>query len=194
MTALSQEERRRKLRELAADGGHASVVEMLKAHVTDSVAPAICTERDCSYTTEMEPDQDRGYCELCGKNTVARRSCSPASSEEAAMSDPKTPASASSTTPSAAPSRRHGRHYGRRRRLPDMVKAAALQKAAMFDQFNEDNDPHGEHDFGSFELCGRKFFWKIDYYDRTMELGSRRPDRSPDKTTRVMTIMFASEY
>ena len=37
--------------------------------------------------------------------------------------------------------------------LPDMVKAAALQKAATFDQFNEDNDPHGEHDFGSFE-CG----------------------------------------
>ena len=28
--------------------------------------------------------------------------------------------------------------------LPDMVKAAALQKAATFDQFNEDNDPHGE--------------------------------------------------
>ena len=40
--------------------------------------------------------------------------------------------------------------------LPDMVKAGALQKAATFDEFNEDNDPHGEHDFGSFELCGRK--------------------------------------
>jgi hypothetical protein len=71
MTALSQGERRRKLRELAADGGHASVVEMLKAFVTDSVSPAICTDPDCSYTTEMEPDQDRGYCEVCGKNTVA---------------------------------------------------------------------------------------------------------------------------
>jgi hypothetical protein len=33
--------------------------------------------------------------------------------------------------------------------LPDMVKAAALQKAATFDEFNEDNDPHSEHDFGS---------------------------------------------
>ena len=44
--------------------------------------------------------------------------------------------------------------------LPDMVKAAALQKAATFDQFNEDNDPYGEHDFGSFELCSRKFFGK----------------------------------
>jgi hypothetical protein len=59
--------------------------------------------------------------------------------------------------------------------LPDMVKAAALQKAATFDQFNEDNDPHGEHDFGSFELCGRKFFWKVDYFDRAMQFGSEDP-------------------
>ena len=77
--------------------------------------------------------------------------------------------------------------------LPDMVKAAALQKAATFDQFNEDNDPHGEHDFGSFELCGRKFFWKIDYYDRAMEYGSEDPS-DPEQTTRVMTVMLASEY
>ena len=44
--------------------------------------------------------------------------------------------------------------------LPDMVKAAALQRAATFDEFNEDNDPLGEHDFGSFELCGRSSFGK----------------------------------
>ena len=77
--------------------------------------------------------------------------------------------------------------------LPDMVKAAALQKAATFDEFNEDNDPHGEHDFGSFELCGRKFLWKIDYFGRAMEHGSEDPS-DPDKTTRVMTVMLASEY
>ena len=45
--------------------------------------------------------------------------------------------------------------------LPDLVKAAALQKAATFDDFNEDNDPYGEHDFGSFELCGRSSFGKL---------------------------------
>ena len=59
--------------------------------------------------------------------------------------------------------------------LPDMIKAAALQKAATFDQFNENNDPHGEHDFGSFDLCGRKFFWKVDYFDRAMQFGSEDP-------------------
>ena len=48
MKALSHEERRRKLRQLAADSGHVSVVEMLKACVTDSVSPAICTAPDCS--------------------------------------------------------------------------------------------------------------------------------------------------
>jgi hypothetical protein len=77
--------------------------------------------------------------------------------------------------------------------LPDMVKAAALQKAAQFNDFSEENDPYGEHDFGSFELCGRKFFWKIEYYDRAMEHGSEDPS-DPAKTTRVMTVMLASEY
>ena len=77
--------------------------------------------------------------------------------------------------------------------LPDMVKAAALQKTATFDEFTEDNDPYGEHDFGSFELCGRKFFWKIDLYDRTMQQGSEDPS-DPEQTTRVMTVMLAEEY
>ena len=77
--------------------------------------------------------------------------------------------------------------------LPDIVKTAALQKAATFDKFTPDNDPHGEHDFGSFELCGRKFFWKIEYYDRAMEYGSEDPS-DPEQTTRVMTVMLAKEY
>ena len=49
------------------------------------------------------------------------------------------------------------------------------------------------HDFGSFELCGRKFFWKIEYYDRAMEHGSEDPS-DPEQTTRVMTVMLAEEY
>ena len=77
--------------------------------------------------------------------------------------------------------------------LPDMVKAAVLQRVATFDEFTEDNDPHCEHDFGSFELLGRKFFWKIDAYDRDMQYGSEDPT-NPQKTTRVLTIMCADEY
>jgi len=77
--------------------------------------------------------------------------------------------------------------------LPDMVKAKVLQLVATFDQFTEDNDPHGEHDFGSFELVDWKFFWKIDYYDQRCELGSEDPS-DPKRTTRVLTLMLASEY
>ena len=34
-----------------------------------------------------------------------------------------------------------------------------------YTDFNEDNDPYGEHDFGSLEWENQKIFWKIDYYD-----------------------------
>lgn len=75
--------------------------------------------------------------------------------------------------------------------------AAFLEKAicrvCTFDEFTEDNDPHGEHDFGSFVLEGETLFWKIDYYDKRMEYGSEDP-ADPDKTTRVLTIMLAEEY
>jgi hypothetical protein len=77
--------------------------------------------------------------------------------------------------------------------LPDMVKTTALQKVAAFGDFTEDNDPHGEHDFGSFELVGRKFFWKIDYYDQSCEFGSRDPANS-EITKRVLTLMLAEDY
>lgn len=62
-----------------------------------------------------------------------------------------------------------------------------------FDSFSEDNDPHGEHDFGSFEHVGEKLFWKIDYYGKDLESGSEDP-ADPDVTTRVLTIMLADEY
>lgn len=77
--------------------------------------------------------------------------------------------------------------------LPPMVVADAIKQMADFAGFSPDNDPHGEHDFGSFELCSRRFFWKIDYYDLACELGSEDP-ADPSKTTRVLTLMLASEY
>lgn len=60
--------------------------------------------------------------------------------------------------------------------------------------FNEDNDPYGEHDFGSFiHPFGGKVFWKIDYYDLDLKYGSEDP-ADPAKTKRVLTVMLASEY
>jgi len=56
-----------------------------------------------------------------------------------------------------------------------------IELIKKFDSFTEDNDPYGEHDFGSIEYKGEKIFWKIDYYD-------------VKKTRRVITVMLASEY
>ena len=46
------------------------------------------------------------------------------------------------------------------------TQAVVIRKLREFDHFTEDNDPYGEHDFGSFEHDGMKIFWKIDYYDK----------------------------
>lgn len=77
--------------------------------------------------------------------------------------------------------------------LPSDVQAMVIRRVATFTDFTADNDPHGEHDFGSFDLVGQKLFWKIDYYDPAMEFGSEDP-ADPDRTARVLTIMLASEY
>jgi hypothetical protein len=77
--------------------------------------------------------------------------------------------------------------------LPDDVRAELFAKVRSFTGFNEENDPHGEHDFGGVEQAGGKFFWKIDYYDPSLENGSENPE-DPEVTTRVLTIMRAEEY
>ena len=59
--------------------------------------------------------------------------------------------------------------------------------------FTEDNDPYGEHDFGSFDYKGNKIFFKIDYYDLNYEFMSKNP-ANPDITNRVLSIMLAEEY
>jgi len=75
---------------------------------------------------------------------------------------------------------------------PEKV-ARISELVAKFDAFTEDNDPHGEHDFGSFEFEGASVLWKIDYYDANLEFGSEDPT-DPKKTTRVLTILRSDEY
>ena len=78
-------------------------------------------------------------------------------------------------------------------KLPADVQNAALKQVAEFNDFDNDNNPWGEHDFGSFELAGQTLFWKLDYYDRDMKYGSEDP-ADPEKTTRVLTLMLAEDY
>jgi hypothetical protein len=77
--------------------------------------------------------------------------------------------------------------------LPNCVKENALVKVATFSEFTRDNDPYGEHDFGFFELAGRTFYWKIDYFDERCVFESEDPS-DPGKTTRVLTVMLAEDY
>ena len=67
---LSTQVRQEKLAKLLAAEGYDTLEELAEAVFSDSVSPAICAEPDCDHTSEMEPDQDAGYCENCGKNTV----------------------------------------------------------------------------------------------------------------------------
>lgn len=69
----------------------------------------------------------------------------------------------------------------------------AMRAVCSFDSFTGDNDPYGDHDFGSFHIGGQHLFWKIDYYDPTLCWGSEDP-ANPNITRRVLTIMLASEY
>ena len=63
----------------------------------------------------------------------------------------------------------------------------------MFDDFCHANDPHEEHDFGSFEATGDQIFFKIDYFDKNLKYHSPDPS-DPSVTERVITIMLAEEY
>ena len=77
--------------------------------------------------------------------------------------------------------------------LPETEVAEIVRKVRLFDVFNEDNDPYGEHDFGIIQHQGQSVYFKIDYYDKEVLYGSEDPS-DPEVTTRVMTIMFSYEY
>ena len=74
--------------------------------------------------------------------------------------------------------------------LGDHEYHRVLQAVQEFSDFNNDNDPHGEHDFGSFEYHHQKFFWKIDLYE---EPGVKGTDPQP-VVKRVLTIMLAEDW
>jgi hypothetical protein len=68
-----------------------------------------------------------------------------------------------------------------------------VKTIAVYDAFCHANDPHEEHDFGSFEAEGALIFFKIDYFDKSLTYHSPDPT-DPNVTERVITIMLADEY
>ena len=69
-----------------------------------------------------------------------------------------------------------------------------MDRVRNFNDFNKGNDPYKEHDFGKFEYEGDDIMWKIDYYsDDSYTYASEDPS-NPEKTERVLTVMYADEY
>jgi len=95
------------------------------------------------------------------------------------------------------------------RSLPDTDQSCVRELIETFDVFTDDNDPHGERDFGTIYQLGNgrwtterprlredereRVFWKIDYYDRDMQFASEDA-ANPAVTQRVLTIMLSDEY
>ena len=61
---------------------------------------------------------------------------------------------------------------------PEAV-ARIIKTIEVFDDSHA-NDPHQEHDFGSFEAEDETIFFKIDYYDKMMRC------RSPTQPMRLL--------
>lgn len=72
---------------------------------------------------------------------------------------------------------------------------ALITAVRGFKNFDQDNDPHGERDFGRITLDGQDFFFKIDLYDSDkFEYGFDRETMPHSQCHRVLTLMRASEY
>ena len=77
--------------------------------------------------------------------------------------------------------------------LPLSEQITLMNLVRTFDEFNKNNDPYGEHDFGKIDFNGEPYFWKIDYYDVAFE--GLSPDPTDETiTNRVLTVMLAEEY
>jgi uncharacterized protein DUF3768 len=77
--------------------------------------------------------------------------------------------------------------------LDSDVVARIAAAVARFDAFTPDNDPYGEHDFGSVCVEGHTVLFKIEYLDTSLRHHSPDP-ADPNVTHRVMILMPAEEY
>lgn len=62
-----------------------------------------------------------------------------------------------------------------------------LQAVRKFNKFTNENDPHGEHDFGKVIVNKRIYYFKFDYYDENYQFYK-------EDGLRLLTIMHESEY
>src|SRR3546814_16823126 len=79
--------------------------------------------------------------------------------------------------------------------IGDVTRSRGFQKRAEllravrdYDNFDIDNDPYGERDYGIFEFESATLYWKIDYYDRALAFGSDNPSDPNGPTDRKSVV------
>lgn len=75
----------------------------------------------------------------------------------------------------------------------DELMIEVIRAVRTFTDFDEDNDPHGEHDCATFQVDSRDYLFKIDYYALDEQQGSEHPE-DPNVTIRIMSVMYAEDY
>lgn len=66
-------------------------------------------------------------------------------------------------------------------------KNEILEAVRQFSDFSSSNDPYNEHDYGAFNVRGKSYFWKIDYYDAEFKYYK-------EDGNRILTIGEANDY
>lgn len=85
----------------------------------------------------------------------------------------------------------HGMWYMTRIVSENPLMEKILDAIANFKDFNKDNNPYKEHDFGKVKVGSEEFLFKFSYYDKDP---TRYADAVHGFKFFVMTIMEASEY
>jgi hypothetical protein len=70
MSAIVLSNKGAKLMTLCEAEGLERIDDLAALSVSDNLCPAICMTEGCDHVAEMESDQDAGYCEACGGNTM----------------------------------------------------------------------------------------------------------------------------
>jgi len=75
-------------------------------------------------------------------------------------------------------------------RLPNLM--SLIRQVKSYDTFRPEDDPYGEHDFGSLTFEDQKVFWQIQYFNKDCTAGAEDP--ASDEARRIMFVLLDCEY
>lgn len=75
-------------------------------------------------------------------------------------------------------------------KLPVEIQQNVIRAVRLYNEFNSDNYPHGEHDGATLTVGEYRIVWKINYYTPGRRGDEKVDPTDPAATLRIMTIMF----